>query len=502
MHHLALSQRILSAAVLFIGVLLVLPAFGLDKVPWDAKTRVGPDADVPGWLINHGVNGARANLTKEGPKALEVMYVFKDTPAFGKLQKGDRIVGANGRAFVTPHKFGYGVGKFGYEGPMMDLGNALEESQGTLGGRLTLDVARAGETIKVELPLTTKYGSYSATYPFHCKKSDLVFREICAYLAKKQKADGRWSDRPHINAYAALTLLGSGNPDYLPAVKKCAEAMIKETPGEIEPGGLPVWTYSLYGITLSEYYLAAREPRILAHLKVINHWLVEAQHPATSSPERRHIAGGFGHAPHFVDGQNGYGSFNIVTAQAMLAWDLMARCGVKIDAERYEAAHAFIAKGTNNIGYVWYADEVGGPGYADMGRTGASALAHFLYPASGDEYRAFALSNAQCIGNYPLTFPDTHGNPLLGMTWTALGAAIDQESLRKLMDYNRWSLSLAQCPDGTFYYQPNRDNNTQDYDAAPRLSATAATGLIFALKEKRLQITGAPPVMLARTGKD
>ena len=61
------------------------------------------------------------------------------------------------------------------------------------------------------------------------------------------------------------------------------------------------------------------------------------------------------------------------------------------------------------------------------------------------------------------------------------------------MDYNRWSFSLAHCPDGTFYYQPNRDNNPQDYASAPRLAATATTALILAIKEKRLQITGAKP---------
>jgi hypothetical protein len=60
------------------------------------------------------------------------------------------------------------------------------------------------------------------------------------------------------------------------------------------------------------------------------------------------------------------------------------------------------------------------------------------------------------------------------------------------MDHNRWCFSLAHCPDGTFYYQPNRDNNAQDYHAAPRLSATAATALIFSARYKVLQMTGAP----------
>jgi hypothetical protein len=127
---------------------------------------------------------------------------------------------------------------------------------------------------------------------------------------------------------------------------------------------------------------------------------VQAQHPGTAAPEREHIAGGFGHGPHNATGGNGYGSFNAVTAQAMMAWALMQRCGLAVDRQRFEAAHAFIAKGTNPIGYVWYADGVGGSGYADMGRTGTSALAHFLDPAGSDAFKAFGKRNAKCIGNH------------------------------------------------------------------------------------------------------
>jgi len=185
----------------------------------------------------------------------------------------------------------------------------------------------------------------------------------------------------------------------------------------------------------------------------------------------------------------------------MMAWELMERCGLQVDRPRVEAAHEFIAKGTNQIGYVWYADAVGGAGYADMGRTGSSALAHYLDPANSDDFKAFGKRNAECIGNHPDTFIDTHGCPLLGMVWTALGAATDPPSFRKLMDQNRWAFSLSHCPDGTFYYQPNRDNNPQDYAAAPRLSATAATALILTIKQKQLQMTGAKPIVCKSNDK-
>jgi hypothetical protein len=169
----------------------------------------------------------------------------------------------------------------------------------------------------------------------------------------------------------------------------------------------------------------------------------------------------------------------------------MGQCGVEIDRERYGLAHEFLAKGTNNIGYVWYKDGNGGNNrYADMGRTGVSAVAHATSPFGGQEYLDFALRNARCIGENYKTFPDTHGSPLLGLGWTALGAAVDDTCLRGLLDHNVWYFNLSHCPDGTFYYQPNRDNNAQDF-AIPRLSASAATALVLSIRNRSLRIMGA-----------
>jgi hypothetical protein len=172
-----------SISLLIVSLAMAIPAWGLDRPPWDKLiTKVGPDAEVPGWYINLGITGARAMITQEEPTKLLVMFLFKNTPAFGQLEKGDKIVGANDRAFVTPHKFGYGMGKFGYEGPMVDFGIALEESQGERGGKLVLDVLRGDRKLKAEVQLTTRYGSFSKTYPFDCKKTDLILKETCAYL--------------------------------------------------------------------------------------------------------------------------------------------------------------------------------------------------------------------------------------------------------------------------------------------------------------------------------
>jgi hypothetical protein len=371
----------------------------------------------------------------------------------------------------------------------MDLGNALDESQGSeLNGKLTLDIIRDKDRRQVELTLPTDYGQFSRTYPFDCQKTDKILDELYDYLARKQREDGSWHNRPHLNAIATLALLASGDSRYQIAVEKAMRFFAENTNDQIIFNGYDCWKYGLYGICLAEYYLATDEEWVLPELKEVSDWLVKAQFKEAYRNEKG--AGGWGHRPSGRPGGNGYGPICMITAQAMAAWSLIAECGIEIDQERYMAAHQFLVKGTNNIGYVWYADGNGGDDkYADLGRTGASAVAHAINPLGKEGFQEYALKAAKCIGESYRTFPDTHGSAILGMAWTALGAAIDPAHFRDLMDQHVWHFSLAHCPDGTFYFQPNRDPNAQDFHAAPRLSASAAAALILSIKHKSLRIT-------------
>jgi hypothetical protein len=462
----------------------------IDQPKWDVKTSVGPDALTGGWFINLGRTGIRVRLLEERPTEFEVAYVFDKTPAARRIKIGDRIIGAGGTRFETPHKFGYGVGKFGYDGPMKDFSAALEAAQAD-DGRLNLTILRAGETRPETLRVGNRYRDFSATYPYDCRKTNRILADTLPWLAARQRENGLWSDRPHLNAFTTLALLASGQPEFRPVVEKAIRAMAARTTEEIEYQGLDGWKYTLYGICLAEYYLATKQAWVIPELEEIDRWLRKAQ-----------IAdGGWGHRPANRPGGNGYGSINILTMQAKMAWALMRECGIEIDEARFKAAHDFVARGTGDNGYVWYKD--GGrenPGYADMGRTGAAAMAHAL----ADEepgYREYANATAGCIGEHPDTFSDTHGSPILGMVWTAFGAAADPAAFRSLMDENRWWFSLAHCTDGTFYYQMNRDNNPQDYTAAPRLSATAATALILSMRDRRLRMMNLEAPKAERAGE-
>ena len=180
----------------------------------------------------------------------------------------------------------------------------------------------------------------------------------------------------------------------------------------------------------------------------------------------------------------------MLTGQGALAYSLMDRCGIKVNREHHDAAYKFLRNGTGRNGYVWYGDQVGGgpDGWADMGRTGAAGIANFLSPYAEPVYRKQALAHAKVIGQHPHSFPDTHGSPAMGMAYTALAANVDSDSFRKLMDANRWWFTMAQCADGSFYYQPNRDNAGYGSDA--RMTASSVVAFIFAIPGHKLVITG------------
>ena len=122
---------------------------------WEKRVQNGPDAEVPGFLVNLGPTGARAVLTE---KTFVVKHVFKGSPAYERLRINDVITGAFGKPFAS-HTFG--GAPHGYEGPIMDLGDAIERAEGK-DGRLILNVARGAPMEEVTIPLEA-IGTFSCS---------------------------------------------------------------------------------------------------------------------------------------------------------------------------------------------------------------------------------------------------------------------------------------------------------------------------------------------------
>ena len=466
--------------------------------PWDQRAKSGPDAEVPGWFYNLGITGLRAKLIANEPKALLIKYVFPKSPADGHVKAGDLIVGAGGQMFKEKHRNGYGEKFFGAHGPISELAQVLEECQsGERKGKLALTLRRGKEIVEVELDVGRKYGTYSATYPGPCAKSEKILAELLNYLVDHQEKDGSFGDPVH-NTFAPLALLANGDPKHLPAVERNVKFHSRVT--RAKDLYLINWSYMSAAIVLSEYHLATKEKWVLPELQKIHDLLAKSQyldmsqidpkskksHPDDFPKGPKDSHGGWGHNPGF----EGYGPIAMLTGQGALAYSLMQRCGITMDRKNHDAAYAFLKNGTGKNGYVWYGDKIGGGpnGWADMGRTGAAGIANFLAPYDDPVYRERAMSHAKVIGKHPQSFPDTHGSPAMGMAYTALAANVDPDSFRKLMDANRWWFTMAQCADGTFYYQPNRDNAGYGSDA--RLTASSVVAFIFTIPKHSLVITG------------
>lgn len=471
-----------------------------DGRPWSQRAASGPDHVVDGWFYNLGVTGIRVELVADAPTHLVVRHVFEGSPAANKVRVGDHIVGAGGWGFFEEHRNGYGMKVFGPYGPIYDFAQALEKALGSKGkkkGRLALSLERDGKQQEVRLKLDAKHGTYSKQFPGECAKAEALLEDMLDWLLQQQRDDGSFGSPPD-NLFAPLAMLSSGKPKYKKAAERAAKFHARATTAKGH-GSLINWTYVSAGIYLSEYFLATKKAWVLPELQEVYDFLIYSQytdrsqinpkayesHPDAVPSKPGQSEGGWGHNPGF----EGYGPIAMITGQGALALALMKQCGIDVDKSRAEAAYAFLARGTGNNGYLWYGDSVASHSqYADMGRTGAAGVACMLSPWKGD-YKERALQHAACIGEHPESFPDTHGSPTMGMAWSALAANADPKSFRALMDANRWWFTLSRCSDdGTFYYQPNRDN--AGYGGDSRKKPTAVVALIFSIPQRNLAITG------------
>ncbi len=204
---------------------------------WEKPCEVGPDALVPGFLVNMGPTGARGILKEQ---SYVVKFIFDDSPADGVLQLDDEVYGANGKQFAK-HQFGRKVN--GIEGPMQHLGLAIEDSESS-DGALSLMIRRGGESQVVDVQLE-KLGRFADSFPHNCEKTRLLLDRAYRYLIDNPgglDSQGR--------AAAALALLSSDDPEVFAAGRQMALDWNK-------PYGNDTWTWHLafQSLTLAEYYL-------------------------------------------------------------------------------------------------------------------------------------------------------------------------------------------------------------------------------------------------------
>ena len=179
-------QALTYLASLTVVALLVLPANSFAakpkvKMPNPDFTKgepIPPDANHD-W--NLGATGTRGwmycgNFATTEARQIKITKVAKGSPADGILAVGDVILGVGGKPFSYDTR--------------TEFGKALTVAESEAGGgKLLVTRWRAGRKEEVALKLPV-LGTYSATAPFDCPKSKLIYEQGCALLAKRVAAPG------------------------------------------------------------------------------------------------------------------------------------------------------------------------------------------------------------------------------------------------------------------------------------------------------------------------
>lgn len=472
---------------------------------WDKPCSNGPDAEVPGFLVNMGPTGARGILKE---RSYVVKHIFAKSPAKGVLEIDDEVIGANGKRF-SAHTFG--GGHHGIEGPMQDLGLAIEDSEGG-DGVLKLMVKRGGTDLKVDLQLE-KLGRFADTFPVNCKKTVILRDRAYKYLLDhpgEVNSQGR--------CVATLALLSSDEPRVFTAGKRMARDW--DVPYEDS-----TWTWHLgfQGITLAEYHLLTGEKSVLKTLKStmdllrraqwrapIQHWKVkpdEGFSQATLDKYQALYEGGFGHGP-YVDTPPGagYGPMQWPTCIALMTWQLGSQCGIEAQTEGVTAGFKFLQNGTTKAGQIAYGGEFTlNAGLVDTeawqastnpGASHKSGLGYLVYklsPERTDANKRMKLHLSNIEASYP-DMADGHACALMGFTWGLAGvyASDDSKLKKKVTNYYKAWFNLARCHGSDSYVVlPGRDYADESYYRDNiRNHTTAAMAFIYSFSTPKLRVQG------------
>ncbi|MFZ9937419.1 MAG: DUF6288 domain-containing protein [Luteolibacter sp.] len=447
---------------------------------WNKPTGIGPDKDCPGFLVNLGPTGARAALKES---SFVVKHVFPASPADGRLRIDDEITGANGRPF-SRHTFGkfYGMEPgAGLEGPIMDMGNAIEDSEGK-DGTLTLDVIRDGKPATVDIRLEA-IGRFSDTFPKRCGKSETLANRAVDYLIRHPE---QRAGVVHEKGLLGLALLARGN-------MKEAETLAmawNEPPGEKQ------WTWypSYQAIFLAEYFLQTGDRRVLPTIEenCKRLYLAQVIDPALYKDA---MHGGKPQAKNFLKGGNGhgarcagYGTMTITTLMALLSWELAEDCGIEIQDFNRDIAYECVHTHTHESGYMGYRFATGA--YTPVGRQGLAIITHKVAGRPGTDQYLSRLT--QGMAKSKTRINDGHGDNALAWGWALLGIQLsgNDAATREVLDYNKAFINMARTHDGAFVIQPGRNLAEKAYYMSPRIHPTAAMVLALGTDKPRLRIQG------------
>jgi len=415
---------------------------------------------------NLGATGARGwmfsdKLVTTDARQIAITAVEKDSPADGILAVGDVILGAGGKPFSHD--------------PRTELGKALTTAESEAGGgNLSLIRWRAGKTgnVVVKLPVL---GTYSATAPYDCPKSRRILEQGCKALALRV-ADPSYRQNPITRSLNALALLASGNPEYLPLVRKEAEWA-----ADFSADSFQTWHYGYVIMLLSEYVMATGDDSVMPGLRRL----------ALEAANGQSVVGSWGHRFAGSDGRLvGYGMMNSPGLPLTISLVLARAAGVKDPAvaraiERSARLLRFyIGKGAVPYGdhHPWTQT------HEDNGKCGmASVMFNLLGEPEGAEF--FSRMSTASHG----AERDTgHTGNFFNILWSLPGVAQSGPHATGawMQEFGAWYFDLARRWDGTFLHQGPPQMRNDKYG---NWDCTGDYLLSYAMPLRKIHLTGKNP---------
>ncbi len=417
---------------------------------------------------NLGATGLRGwmfcdKMVTSDARQIVITKVEKGSPADGILMVGDVILGVGGKAFS-------------YD-PRTEMGKALTAAESDAGGgKLALTRWRAGKTeeVVVNLPVL---GSYSATAPFDCEKSKRILEQGCKALAEKVARPSNRED-PIVRSLNALALLASGDPAYLPLVKREAEWAAAYTSRSMQ-----TWHYGYVTMLLAEYVMATGDQSVMPGLRRL----------ALEAAKGQSAVGSWGHGFATPSGRlGGYGMMNSPGVPLTISLVMAREAGVK-DPEVSRAIELsarllrfYIGKGAIPYGdhHPWIEN------HDDNGKCGmAAVLFNLLGEAKGAEF----FSRMSVASHGPERDTGHTGN-FFNILWALPGVAQSGPNATGawMNEFGTWCFDLARRWDGSFLHQGPPE---PDEDSYAGWDCTGGYLLAYAMPLKKIYLTGKRPAI-------
>jgi hypothetical protein len=437
---------------------LTMPDFTKgDTIPAKAKHdwNLGPTG-LRGWMFCD-------KMVTTDARQIGITKVEKGSPAEGVFLVGDVILGVGGKPFS-------------YD-PRTEFGKAVITAESEAGGgRLGISRWRAGKAEEVVVTLRV-LGSYGATAPYDCPKSKRILEQGCKSLAAQmaEPAYGKNHD-PIVRSLNALALLASGDPAWLPLVKKEAQWA-----ADYSSRSMQTWYYGYAMILLSEYVLATGDQSVVPGLRRL----------ALEAAKGQSAVGSWGHGFARPDGRlGGYGMMNSPGVPLTIGLVLAREAGVN-DPELPRAIELsarllrfYIGKGAIPYGdhHPWIEN------HEDNGKCGMTAvLFNLLGEANGAEF----FSRMSLASHGPERDTGHTGN-YFNILWAMPGVAQSGPNATGawMQQFGAWYFDFARRWDGTFLHQGPPEAEDDSYGG---WDATGGYLLAYAMPLKRINLTGKRP---------